>query len=111
MAAVPTTPFTKASAPAARWRGWNIGCHGFTAGWKVCSTICPGDAIVTDDHLDQVRDARWHMITEQFDARREALGRKGGTDTVYRPVPPGEILMPPNGSAGWMRTGCCGCRC
>ncbi len=48
----------------------------------------PGASVVLDDHLDQVRDARWHTIGEQFDARREALKRKGGTDTVYRPVPP-----------------------
>ncbi len=48
----------------------------------------PDASVVLDDHLDQVRDARWHTIGEQFDARREALKRKGGTDTVYRPVPP-----------------------
>lgn len=60
----------------------------------------PGASVVLDDHLDQVRDARWHMISEQFDARREALGRKGGTDTVYRPVPPGEIFPD---AAEWQR--------
>ncbi len=48
----------------------------------------PDASVVLDDHLDQVRDARWHTIGEQSDARREALKRKGGTDTVYRPVPP-----------------------
>ena len=52
----------------------------------------PGASVVLDDHLDQVRDARWHTISEQFDARREALKRKGGTDTVYRPVPPSEMF-------------------
>lgn len=52
----------------------------------------PDASVVADDHLDQVRDARWHTISEQFEARREALARKGGTDTVYRPVPPAEMF-------------------
>ena len=52
----------------------------------------PDASVMLDDHLDQVRDARWHTIGEQFDARREALQRKGGTDTVYRPVPPVEMF-------------------
>ncbi|MBD9526767.1 transcription-repair coupling factor [Paracoccus sp. PAR01] len=53
----------------------------------------PDASVVTDDHIEQVRDARWHTIGEQFDARREALKRKGGTDNVYRPVPP-ELMFP-----------------
>ncbi|MFG6081704.1 transcription-repair coupling factor [Paracoccus litorisediminis] len=53
----------------------------------------PDASVVTDDHVEQVRDARWHTIGEQFDARREALKRKGGTDNVYRPVPP-ELMFP-----------------
>lgn len=59
----------------------------------------PDASIVTDDHLDQVRDARWHTISEQYDARREALGRKG-SDSLYRPVPPVE-LFPDEGE--WQR--------
>lgn len=53
----------------------------------------PEASIILDDHLDQVLDARWHSISEQFDARTEVLGRKGGTDTPYRPVPPA-LLYP-----------------
>ncbi|WP_313352129.1 transcription-repair coupling factor [Paracoccus sp. (in: a-proteobacteria)] len=60
----------------------------------------PDASVVTDDHLEQVRDARWHTITEQFDARREALARKGGTDSVYRPVPP-NMMFPDE--AEWAR--------
>ncbi|TWI31533.1 transcription-repair coupling factor [Paracoccus sulfuroxidans] len=58
----------------------------------------PQASVVLDDHMDQVRDARWHTISEQFDARREALARRGGTDTVYRPVAP--TLMFPD-EAEW----------
>lgn len=60
----------------------------------------PQASVVLDDHMDQVRDARWHTISEQFDARREALARRGGTDTVYRPVAP--TLMFPD-EAEWTR--------
>ncbi|MFC3571610.1 transcription-repair coupling factor [Paracoccus simplex] len=62
----------------------------------------PGASVVADDHLDQVRDARWHTITEQFEARREALARKGGTDTVYRPVPPAEMFPDEVEWARWL---------
>jgi len=62
----------------------------------------PGASIVTDDHLDQVRDARWHTIGEQFDARCEALKRKGGTDSVYRPVPPVEMFPDEKEWTGWL---------
>lgn len=48
----------------------------------------PGASVVLDDHLDQHRAARWDTITEQFDARREALARKNGGENVYRPVEP-----------------------
>ncbi|WP_104490901.1 transcription-repair coupling factor [Paracoccus denitrificans] len=60
----------------------------------------PGASVVADDHLDQVRDARWHTITEQFEARREALARKSSADAVYRPVPPAQMFPD---EAEWMR--------
>ncbi|MFT4015151.1 MAG: transcription-repair coupling factor [Paracoccus sp. (in: a-proteobacteria)] len=63
----------------------------------------PQASVVLDDHLDQVRDARRHTITEQFDARCEALKRKGGADTVYRPVPPA-LMFPDDAEwAGWLK--------
>ncbi|HRO15029.1 MAG TPA: transcription-repair coupling factor [Paracoccus sp. (in: a-proteobacteria)] len=52
----------------------------------------PGASVVLDDHLDQHRAARWETITEQYDARREALTRKGGADSVYRPVAPAALF-------------------
>ncbi|KGJ09789.1 transcription-repair coupling factor [Paracoccus versutus] len=62
----------------------------------------PGASVVADDHLEQVRDARWHTITEQFAARREALARKGGADTVYRPVPPSGMFPDEAEWARWL---------
>lgn len=63
----------------------------------------PEASVVADDHLDQVRDARLHTIREQFDARREALARKGGTDTVYRPVPPRAMFPDEAEWADWLK--------
>ena len=63
----------------------------------------PEASVVADDHLDQVRDARLHTICEQFDARREALARKGGTDTVYRPVPPRAMFPDEAEWADWLK--------
>ncbi|MDK8872710.1 transcription-repair coupling factor [Paracoccus sp. SSJ] len=62
----------------------------------------PGASVVADDHLDQVRDARWHTITEQFEARREALARKSSADAVYRPVPPGQMFPDEAEWARWL---------
>ncbi len=78
------------------WLPW------FHPGLESLFDYLPGAAILTDDHLDQVRDARWHMIAEQFDARREALARKGGTDTVYRPVPPSAMFPDEAEWKGWL---------
>ncbi|PZO64946.1 MAG: transcription-repair coupling factor [Paracoccus denitrificans] len=48
----------------------------------------PDASVMIDDHVDQVRRARWDTITEQYDARREALSKRLGTDSPYRPVAP-----------------------
>lgn len=40
-----------------------------------------------DDRSQQVLDARWEMIAEQYSARKEA-GAKRGAENVYRPVAP-----------------------
>ena len=64
----------------------------------------PEASVVADDHLDQVRDARLNTIREQFDARREALARKGGTDTVYRPVPPRAMFPDEAEWADWLKS-------
>ena len=62
----------------------------------------PEATVVTDDRLGQVRDARWQMISEQLEARREALSRRGGTDTPYRPVPAEAMFPPPAEWDGWL---------
>lgn len=79
------------------WLPW------FHDGMDSLFAYLPGAAVVLDDHLAQIRDARWHTITEQFDARLEALKRKGGSDTVYRPVPPRAMFPDEAEWDGWVR--------
>lgn len=62
----------------------------------------PQAAVMLDDHLDQVRDARWHTISEQFDARREALSRRNSADSVYRPVAPAEMFPDEAEWSAWL---------
>ncbi|MFD1796158.1 transcription-repair coupling factor [Paracoccus aurantiacus] len=47
----------------------------------------PGASVMLDDRIQQVLDARWEMISEQYSARREA-GAKRGAESIYRPVAP-----------------------
>lgn len=56
----------------------------------------PDASVVLDDHVGQVIDARRATIAEQFDARRAAMGARGRSDTVYKPVPP-DAMFPPEG--------------
>ena len=55
----------------------------------------PGVTLVLDDQFDTAREARWHAISEQYDARREALAAKARLDSVYKPVPPGQFYLGP----------------
>ena len=68
------------------WLPW------FHDGLESLFDYLPGASIVTDDHLEQVREARWQTVTEQHEARVEALGRKGTGDSLYRPVPPRSLF-------------------
>ncbi len=57
-------------------------------------TLCdylPGAPVLLDDQSDSARAARWEVIAEQYDHRREAMTARGRVDTVYKPAPP-ELL-------------------
>ncbi|NYS25940.1 transcription-repair coupling factor [Rhodobacteraceae bacterium 2376] len=52
----------------------------------------PGAPVTLDDAADTARAARWEAISDQHDARREAMAARGArVDTVYKPCPP-ELL-------------------
>jgi transcription-repair coupling factor (superfamily II helicase) len=48
----------------------------------------PGVTVTLDDQSAAIRAARWDAITDQYDARREAMTAKGRVDSVYKPAPP-----------------------
>ena len=53
----------------------------------------PGASVYLDDQLPAARLSRWEGITDQYDARREAMAQKGRMDTVYKPCPPGALYI------------------
>ncbi|SDE27251.1 transcription-repair coupling factor (superfamily II helicase) [Paracoccus isoporae] len=61
----------------------------------------PEASVMLDDRLDQVREARWEMIREQYSARREAAGRRVG-ETIYRPVAPETLFAGDAEWSGWL---------
>lgn len=63
----------------------------------------PDASIMMDDRLDQVREVRWGTIREQYDARREALGRRDRADSVYRPIAPESMFADEAEWQGWLK--------
>ncbi|MEL7100058.1 MAG: transcription-repair coupling factor, partial [Pseudomonadota bacterium] len=53
----------------------------------------PGAAITLDDQMTAVRLSRWEGIEDSFETRRIAMTDKGRIDTVYKPVPPGQLYL------------------
>jgi transcription-repair coupling factor (superfamily II helicase) len=53
----------------------------------------PTATITLDDQSTPQRLARWDSIADQYDTRKTALTQKGRLDTVYKPVPPGELYL------------------
>src|SRR6056297_1152411 len=53
----------------------------------------PGATVTLDDQSTPQRLARWETIADQYDTRSTALHQKGRLDTVYKPVPPGQLYL------------------
>ena len=53
----------------------------------------PGATVTLDDQSTPQRLARWETIADQYDTRVTALHQKGRLDTVYKPVPPGQLYL------------------
>ncbi|MCB2110551.1 MAG: transcription-repair coupling factor [Rhodobacteraceae bacterium] len=53
----------------------------------------PGATVMLDDQIDAARRARWEGIEDQYDTRREAMGRRDRLDSVYKPCPPGLLYL------------------
>ena len=70
----------------------------FHAGLETLFDYLPDAAVMLDDQVTPARLARWEAIDDSYDSRHEAMGAKGRIDTVYKPVPPGELYLD---DAGW----------
>ncbi len=53
----------------------------------------PGVSVLLDDQVTAARLSRWEGIDDSYDARLEAMGAKGRMDTVYKPVPAGDLYL------------------
>ena len=53
----------------------------------------PDASVLLDDQVTAARLSRWEGIDDSYDARAEAMGAKGRMDTVYKPVPAGELYL------------------
>jgi transcription-repair coupling factor (superfamily II helicase) len=65
----------------------------FHAGLETLFDYLPDAAVMLDDQVTPARLARWESIDDSYDSRHEAMGAKGRIDTVYKPVPPGELYL------------------
>jgi len=72
----------------------------FHAGLETLFDYLPGASIMLDDQVTPARLARWEGTLDSYDARHEAMGVRGRIDTVYKPVPPGELYLD---DAAWQR--------
>jgi transcription-repair coupling factor (superfamily II helicase) len=70
----------------------------FHAGLETLFDYLPDATVMLDDQVTPARLARWESIDDSYDSRFEAMGAKGRIDTVYKPVPPGELYLD---DAGW----------
>lgn len=53
----------------------------------------PNAQIYMDDRATQARFSRWESISDQYDARSEALKNKSSLDSVYKPCPPNLLYL------------------
>ncbi|MEO0936711.1 MAG: transcription-repair coupling factor [Pseudomonadota bacterium] len=52
------------------------------------------DAVITlDDQMTAARLSRWEGIEDSYETRRIAMTDKGRIDSVYKPVPPGQLYL------------------
>ncbi len=58
----------------------------------------PDVPVMLDDRFGASHDARWDAVSDQYEARVEALKARSGFETVYKPAEP-DGLARPSGSA------------
>jgi transcription-repair coupling factor (superfamily II helicase) len=68
----------------------------FHDGLETLFDYLPGASVLLDDQSDPGHAARWESLTDQYDARREAMSAKGRMGSVYKPCPPGLLYVAPD---------------
>ena len=53
----------------------------------------PGATVMLDDQCEAQRISRLEGIEDQYDTRREAMGRRDRLDSPYKPAPPGLLYL------------------
>ncbi|WP_372893365.1 transcription-repair coupling factor, partial [Rhodosalinus sp.] len=53
----------------------------------------PQAPVCLDDQAGAAHRSRWESVTDQYEARQEAMTRKDRFDTVYKPVPPERLYL------------------
>jgi transcription-repair coupling factor (superfamily II helicase) len=57
----------------------------------------PEVPVTLDDQAEAARAARWEQVSDQYGARRHALGQKARGDTVYQPIAPDLLYLDEGG--------------
>ena len=57
----------------------------------------PAAPVLMDDQTVPALQSRWEQIADQYETRRLAMTQKGRMDTVYKPVPPDQLYLDPEG--------------
>ncbi len=97
-AAVTDDPLYEAVSAGRKHQGMEHWLPFFHERLETLLDYLPEASVMLDDQVTPMRLARWETIDDGYDARHEAMGAKGRIDTVYKPVPPGELYLD---DAGW----------
>jgi transcription-repair coupling factor (superfamily II helicase) len=86
-------PLYEAVSAGRKYQGMEHWLPFFHARLETLFDYLPEASVLLDDQVTPARLARWEGIEDSYDARHEAMGAKGRIDTVYKPVPPGDLYL------------------
>ncbi len=84
-------PLYEAISSGRKHQGYEHWLPFFHENLETLPDYLPGAPVLLDDQLPAAHDARWAALTDQYQARMEALNAKSRLDSVYKPSPP-ELL-------------------
>ncbi len=99
-APAPDDPLYAAISAGRKHQGYEHWLPFFHERLETLFDYLPGAPVVLDEQTPAARAARWAALTEQYEARAQALAAKSKLGTPYKPVPPGELYLD---EAAWQR--------